>query len=252
MSGSSLGQAILNIVSDSHQVSFLAEVGVVFLLFSLGLEFSLSKMMSMKRLVFGLGLLQVAITTLIVWFIGYLSGLPSIASLVMATGLSLSSTAIVSKELTRRNEVHTSYGEAAIGTLIFQDIAAVIFLIIISALAGGDDEDLGFALLFSFIKGIIFVLIMMFFGKKILPRIFHEVASTRSEELFVLAAIVAALLAAMCSHILGLSMALGGFVAGMMLGENHFKHQIETDIRTISRYFTWTFFCFHWVNAQCG
>lgn len=226
-----LGPSAFNIVSNAHQIDLLAEIGVVFLLFSLGLEFSMSKMMAMRKIVFGLGGLQVLISTVIIGFIGLLLGFSITTALIMAAGLSLSSTAIVSKELTRRNEIRTTYGEAAIGTLIFQDIAAVIFLIIISALAIGGGDHLGLSLLFSFIKGTIFVLVMILIGKKILPYVFQEVAATRSEELFVLTAIVIALLAAMFSHILGLSMALGGFVAGMMLGESRYKHQVETDIR---------------------
>ena len=226
-----LSPSVTNIVSDAHQIDLLAEIGVVFLLFSLGLEFSMSKMLSMKRLVFGLGGLQVLICTIVISLFGLLAGFSKTATLIMAAGLSLSSTAIVSKELARRNEIRTSHGEAAIGTLIFQDIAAVIFLIIISALARGNNDYLGLSLLYSFAKGIIFVLSMMLIGKKILPYVFHEVAGTRSEELFVLTAIVIALLAAMFSNILGLSMALGGFVAGMMLGESRYRHQVETDIR---------------------
>ena len=226
-----LGPSAFNIVSNAHQIDLLAEIGVVFLLFSLGLEFSMSKMMAMRRLVFGLGGLQVLISTLIIGFIGLLFGFSITTSLIMAAGLSLSSTAIVSKELTRRNEIRTPYGEAAISTLIFQDIAAVTFLIVIAALASGVDNHIGLSLLFSFAKGALFVLAMIIIGKKILPYVFQEVAATRSEELFVLTAIVIALLAAMLSHILGLSMALGGFVAGMMLGESRYKHQVETDIR---------------------
>ncbi len=227
-----LGPGILNIIGSTHQIDLLAEMGVVFLLFSLGLEFSLSKVIAMRHLVFGLGGMQVLISTVIISLIGFTLGLPTIATLIVAAGLSLSSTAIVSKELTRRNEIRTPFGEAVLGTLIFQDIAAVIFLIIISAIASGTGGDhLSISLLFSFVKGILFVLGMIVIGKKVLPYIFNEVATTRSEELFVLTAIVVALLAAMFSNMLGLSMALGGFVAGMMLGESRYRHQVETDIR---------------------
>lgn len=226
-----LSPGMLNIVSKAHQIDLLAEIGVVFLLFSLGLEFSISKLLSMRRLVFGLGGLQVLISMVAITFIGLLLNLSVTVTLIMAASLSLSSTAIVSKELTRRNEIRTPYGEAAISTLIFQDVAAVIFLIVVSALAAGDNNKLGVALFFTFLKGSAFVLLMMVIGKKVLPYVFHEVAATRSEELFVLTAIVIALLASMFSHVLGLSMALGGFVSGMMLGESHYKHQVETDIR---------------------
>ncbi|MCY4328785.1 MAG: cation:proton antiporter [Endozoicomonadaceae bacterium] len=226
-----LSPGVLNTVSNAHQIDLLAEIGVVFLLFSLGLEFSVTKLMSMRRLVFGLGGLQVLISMAVITFIGLFFDLPVTTTLIMAAGLSLSSTAIVSKELTRRNEIRTPYGEAAISTLIFQDVAAVVFLIIVSALAVGDNNKLGMALLLTFLKGSAFVLLMMVVGKKVLPYVFHEVAATRSEELFVLTAIVIALSASILSHVLGLSMVLGGFVSGMMLGESHYKHQVETDIR---------------------
>ena len=226
-----LSPSVLNVVSNDHNIDLLAEIGVVFLLFSLGLEFSLSKIKSMSRLVFGLGGLQVLIGTCLIASIGIFLQLPAAATLVIAASLSLSSTAIVSKELTRRNETRTIFGKAAIGTLVFQDIAAVTFIIIITTLAANTGHTIGMSLFFSLIKGSLFILLMMLIGKKILPHLFHEIAATRSEELFVLTAIVIALLAAMFSSMLGLSMALGGFVAGTMLGESHYRHQIETDIR---------------------
>ncbi|MBE8215035.1 MAG: sodium:proton antiporter [Endozoicomonadaceae bacterium] len=226
-----LSPSVLNVVSNDHNIELLAEIGVVFLLFSLGLEFSLSQIKSMSRLVFGLGGLQVLIGTCLIASIGVFLKLPAAATLVIAASLSLSSTAIVSKELARRNETRTNFGKAVIGTLVFQDIAAVTFIIIITTLAANNNHTIGMSLFFSLIKGALFILTMIFLGKKILPHLFHEVAAIRSEELFVLTAIVIALLAAMFSSLLGLSMALGGFVAGTMLGESHYRHQIETDIR---------------------
>ncbi len=226
-----LGPTASGVIDTNFDITLLAEMGVVFLLFSLGLEFSLANVLAMRRIVFGLGGLQVMISTVLIGFCGLLLGFSPIGTLVMAAGLSLSSTAIVSKELTRRNELRAAHGQLTIGTLIFQDIAAVFFLILIPAMAGIGNYSLTVSLLISLGKGIGFVIFMILVGRYILPRMFHEIARTKSEELFVLSAIVVCLMAAWLTHLLELSMALGGFVAGMMLGESRYRHQIETDIR---------------------
>ncbi len=226
-----LGPTATGIIDTSFDITLLAEIGVVFLLFSLGLEFSLPNVLAMRRVVFGLGGLQVMICTVLIGFCGLVLGFSPEGTMVMAAGLSLSSTAIVSKELTRRNELRSGHGQLTIGTLIFQDIAAVFFLILIPAMAGIGNHGLALSLSLSLLKGFAFIALMILIGRWILPRMFHEIASTRSEELFVLSAIVVCLLAAWFTHLLDLSMALGGFVAGMMLGESHYRHQIETDIR---------------------
>ncbi|MGY0218645.1 cation:proton antiporter domain-containing protein [Endozoicomonadaceae bacterium StTr2] len=225
-----LGPSITGVIESDFDISLLAEIGVVFLLFTLGLEFSIAKMVALRQVVFGLGGLQVLVATLFISGIAIALGLPPTAAVVVGAGLSLSSTAIVSRELSQRNEIIQPHGQLAIGVLLFQDIAAVLFLILIPALAGTDSHILlpiGMALL----KGTLLVVVMMLIGKWVLPAVFHEIAQVRSQELFVLSAIVTALLAAWVTHVLDLSMALGGFVAGMMLGESHYRHQIEADIR---------------------
>ncbi len=231
MVGIVLGPTATGIIDTNFDITLLAEMGVVFLLFSLGLEFSLANVFAMRRIVFGLGGLQVMICTVLIGFCGVALGFSPVGTLVMAAGLSLSSTAIVSKELTRRNELRTGHGQLTIGTLIFQDIAAVFFLILIPAMAGVGNHSLMMSLLISLGKGLGFVVFMLLLGHWVLPRMFHEIARTKSEELFVLSAIVVCLVAAWMTHLLELSMALGGFVGGMMLGESHYRHQIETDIR---------------------
>lgn len=231
VAGLILGPTATGFIDRSFDISLLAEIGVVFLLFSLGLEFSLSKVLAMRKIVFGLGGLQVLISTVLIGFCGLLLGFSPAGALVMAAGLSLSSTAIVSKELSRRNEIRSDHGQLAIGTLIFQDIAAVFFLILVPAIGGFGKSGLAMSLLISLIKGSLFVFLMLMLGRRVMPKIFHEIAKARSEELFVLTAIVVALLAAWLTHLLSLSMALGGFIAGMMLGESHYRHQIEADIR---------------------
>ena len=220
------------LIQQDFDIALLAEIGVVFLLFTLGLEFSMKTIMAMKQEVFGLGGLQVLLTTAGIFGILLVFNFPVPVSLVCASALALSSTAIVSKELTQSNEIRSRQGQLAIGVLLFQDIAAVIFLIMIPVLVGGTgDSSVALSLGLAFAKGIVFVVFMLAAGKWVLPRIFHEVAKARSEELFVLMALVIALMAGWLSHAMGLSMALGGFVAGMMMGESHYKHQVEADIK---------------------
>ena len=229
--GIAIGPTTSGLISSDFDISLLAEMGVVFLLFTLGLEFSLKTIMAMKKEVFGIGGLQVLLTLMGIFATLQAFNFPILVSLVIASALALSSTAIVSKELTQSNEIRSRQGQLAISILLFQDIAAVIFLILIPALAGGDGQSIASTLGLTLIKGILFVTAMLATGKWILPAVFNEVAKARSEELFVLMALVIALMAAWLSHALGLSMALGGFVAGMMLGESSYKHQVEADIK---------------------
>ena len=227
-----IGPTSTGLIQSDFDISLLAEIGVVFLLFTLGLEFSLKTMMAMKKEVFGLGGLQVLITGAGIFMALQILEFDVLISFVVASALALSSTAIVSKELTQRNEIRSRQGQLAIGVLLFQDIAAVILLILVPELAGGGSgQALISSLSITLGKGILFVMAMLATGKWILPSVFNEVAKARSEELFVLMALVIALMAAWLSHALGLSMALGGFVAGMMLGESNYKHQVEADIK---------------------
>ena len=227
-----IGPTTSGLISSDFDISLLAEMGVVFLLFTLGLEFSLKTMSAMKREVFGLGGLQVLLTLMSIFACLQIFRIPVLESLVIASALALSSTAIVSKELTQSNEIRSRQGQLAIGVLLFQDIAAVIFLILIPAISGGDaSQSLISTLGLTLIEGVLFVAAMLAIGKWVLPSVFNEVAKARSEELFVLMALLIALMAAWLSHALGLSMALGGFVAGMMLGESSYKHQVEADIK---------------------
>ena len=227
-----LGPTTTGFIQSDFDISLLAEIGVVFLLFTLGLEFSLNTIKAMKREVFGLGGLQVLITGAGIFAVLQFLGFDVLVSFFISCALALSSTAIVSKELTQSNEIRSRQGQLAIGVLLFQDIAAVIFLILIPPLAsGGLGQSLISSLGITLLEGVVFVAAMLATGKWILPSVFNEVAKARSEELFVLMALVIALMAAWISHAMGLSMALGGFVAGMMLGESNYKHQVEADIK---------------------
>ncbi|WP_088742449.1 cation:proton antiporter [Cobetia sp. QF-1] len=225
-----VGPHLAGLIGRPEELAFLSEFGLVFLLFSLGLEFSVPRMRALKTTVFGLGACQVIVCSGLFWALGYALGLSPVAALVTAGALGLSSTAIVTRELARWNELDSPHGHAAVGVLLFQDLAALLFLILIPAMAG-DGSHLLSELGIMLAKGIGLVIVMLAIGKWILPLVFQEISRSRSEELFVLTALLVALFSAWLTHSLHLSMALGAFLAGMMLGESHFRHQIEADIR---------------------
>ena len=218
-------------VDDSEALPLLAELGVVFLLFSLGLEFSLSKMIALRQVVFGLGSLQVLVSGAVLGALLMLAGVPTTPALLLGGGLALSSTAIVSKELTSLGEIFSSHGQNAIGVLLFQDVVAVLLLTLVPVFAGNSDLAWYWALPLTLGKTVVLFVGLSLLSRWVLPRLFHEVAAARSAELFVLLALVIVLLTAGLTHLIGLSPALGAFLAGMLLGESHYRHQIEADLR---------------------
>ncbi|MEC9261959.1 MAG: cation:proton antiporter, partial [Pseudomonadota bacterium] len=223
------GFALYSHPEDMH---LAAEVGIVFLLFSLGLEFSLPKLMAMRSLVFGAGLMQMVLTTVLgsvaVWMLVDTS---LSAAIVIGGMLALSSTAIVIKQVTEMGILNNVRTQLAVSILLFQDLAVVPFLIVIPLLSGESETSLAMALALALVKGVLVVGMLMSVGKWILPWVFREVARTRTDELFVLSTILVALLAGGLTYAFGLSMALGAFLAGMMLGESQYKYQLEADIR---------------------
>lgn len=218
-------------LSDYEHIHFVAELGIVFLLFSLGLEFSIPKLVAMRHVVFGLGFLQMLVTTVVVMLILRLIGVSWLGGFAIASVVALSSTAIVVKQLSGSGGLSKREGQLAIGILLFQDIAVVPLLIALPLLAGNGGGNLWGAIGFALGKGIIVCTLLLSIGKWILPRIFNEVAQARTDELFVLTTILVALIAGALTHAFGLSMALGAFLAGMMLGESQYRHQLEADIR---------------------
>lgn len=230
--GVACGPGGLAVVPSTEGIHFLAEFGVVFLLFSLGLEFSLPRLIALRGTVFGAGSLQVALCGGIFFAALWLSGLDAAASFVIAGGLALSSTAIVSRELVSTGQLHTRHGQVAIGILLFQDIAAVLLLILLPVVAGATgDGNLAREIAVPLLKGTALFIGMLAAGRWLLPRLLEESARTRAQDLFMMTALLLALLAAWITHLVGLSMALGAFLAGMALGESRYRHQVEADIR---------------------
>ncbi|EJN17501.1 transporter, monovalent cation:proton antiporter-2 (CPA2) family [Pseudomonas sp. GM79] len=229
--GLMIGPTAFDWVNESEELPDLAELGVVFLLFSLGLEFSLSKMLALRQVVFGLGSLQVLVSGIALGVLLMLFGMPTTPALLLGAGLALSSTAIVSKELSSLGELFSRHGQNAIAVLLFQDVVAVLLLTLVPVFAGNSDQVWYWALPLTLGKTIVLFVGLLLVSRWFLPRLFHEVAASRSAELFVLLALVIVLLTAWLTHLLGLSPALGAFLAGMLLGESHYRHQIEADIR---------------------
>jgi len=216
-------------IPDVSATRTLAEFGLVFLMFTIGLEFSLPKLVSMKSTVFGLGGAQVLISCLAFGFVAWGLGVPVAGAIVIGGILAMSSTAIVMKLLIEQLEQNSRHGRHAFGVLLFQDLVVVPFLILIPALAGDGDpvwQTLGVALL----KSALVLVAILSVGRWLLRPLFHEIASARLREYFMLSVLLLTLAAAWITQAAGLSLALGAFLAGMMLGETEYRHQVEADI----------------------
>ncbi len=239
VAGIIIGPHTLGWAEDSATTHALGEFGVVFLMFSIGLEFSLAKLSAMRRTVFGLGMAQVLLTILVTMLFGWLiahmatrlAGISWQAALALGGALAMSSTAIVSKILTERLELESEHGRRIIGILLFQDLALVPLLILVPALAN-PQGDLVATLSWAAFKAVIVLLLLLFVGHKVLRSWFRIVVKRRSQELFMLNLLLITLGAAWITEMAGLSLALGAFVAGMLISETEYKHQVEEDIKS--------------------
>lgn len=210
--------------------AYLAEFGVVFLMFSIGLEFSLPKLFNMRRVVFGLGMGQVLLTLFAPTVLAWLLGFPWQLGFALGGALAMSSTAIVSKLLAERMQLESVHGREIIGVLLFQDLAVVPLLILIPALAQ-PGERLAPVLALALVKAAVALFVILFAGQKLMRGWFHIVARRRSHELFVLNVLLITLGLAWATELAGLSLALGAFLAGMLISETEYRHQVEEDIK---------------------
>lgn len=217
-------------IPDLEGTRYLAEFGLVFLMFTIGLEFSLPKLIAMKTMVFGLGGAQVLISSLVFGFVAWLLGVSPEGAIVIGGMLAMSSTAIVMKLLTEHIEQNSRHGRYSISVLLFQDIIVVPFLIVIPALGGDANQSVWAALGWALLKGSIVLVGIFIVGRWLLRPFFHEVASAKLREFFMLAVLLLTLTAAWITEAAGLSLALGAFLAGMMMGETEYRHQVEGDI----------------------
>jgi CPA2 family monovalent cation:H+ antiporter-2 len=231
VAGMLVGEHGLAFAQDHVDYDHFAELGIVFLLFTLGLEFSVPKLIAMRHLVLAVGSLQVVISMIIFTIIAMFLGQNFTTSLVIGGILALSSTAIVIRQLSETGAMKRKSGQISVAVLLFQDVAVVPLLIIIPMLAQESESSMILALLFALVKGVFVVGLLLLSGKWLLPRLFNLVAQVRTDELFVLTTLLVTLVASALTQFFGLSMALGAFLAGMMLGESQYKHQLEADIR---------------------
>src|SRR5216683_4412408 len=230
VSGLALGPHALGLISDIEETRRLAQFGVVFLMFSIGLEFSLPKLLAMRRAVFGLGLAQVAATIALAVAAALAAGASWQAGLALGGIAAMSSTAIVSKLLAERLELDTAHGRQVIGMLLFQDLAVVPLLVLIPAL-GQPADALGTAVAFALGKAVLALAVVITVGPKLMRAWLGIVARRRSNELFVLNVLLVTLLLAFVTGLAGLSLVLGAFLAGMLISETEFRHQVEEDIK---------------------
>jgi monovalent cation:H+ antiporter-2, CPA2 family len=228
--GVAIGPHAMGWIQSSEEVRSLGEIGVVFLMFSIGLEFSLPKLVTMRRVVFGLGAAQVAITMSIVTGASLVLGLPWRTAVVLGGALAMSSTAILAKLLAERLELNSAHGRQIMGILLFQDLAVVPLLILVPALSSQPERiaiDLGLA----FVKAGVVLGVLLFAGQRVMRAWFHVVARQKSSELFVLNVLLVTLGIAFLTELAGLSLALGAFVAGALISETEYRYQVEEDIK---------------------
>ena len=228
--GVALGPHALGVVSEGEEINRLAEFGVVFLMFSIGLEFSLTKLKTMRRLVFGLGGAQVAGTLALAVGGAALLGAPWQAGLAVGGILAMSSTAIVSKLLVERGELDSAHGREVIAVLLFQDLAVVPLLVLIPVL-GQPADAIGLAMAAALAKAAAALTLVIVGGPRPIRAWLRAVARRRSNELFVLNVLLITLVAAFITAAAGLSLILGAFLAGMLISETEYRFQVEQDIK---------------------
>jgi monovalent cation:H+ antiporter-2, CPA2 family len=225
-----IGPHALGLIENSGLTQALAELGIAFLFFAIGLELSLDRLRVMRRLVFGLGALQVAATAAALGMVAYALGASRGAAFVIGAGLALSSTAFVLQLLVERGEQVTRSGRTAFAVLLLQDLAVVPLLAIVAVLGQGQPSP-GLALAWAALRAIMALGLIVALGRLVLRPVFRMVAATRSPELFVSATLLVVLGTGWLAVQGGLSLPLGAFLAGLLLSETEYRHQVEADIR---------------------
>ncbi len=222
---------LAGVLPSSESMGGLAEIGVVFLLFTLGLDFLWARMLAMRREVFGLGAAQLLAIGLVVMGVLYALGVTGAPAVVVGGAVAMSSTAIVLQQLTDQSELNRTHGRLSFAVLLFQDLAFVPLLALATALVrgGGAFTDLNLARLV--VEGLLALFVVLAIGRWLLRPLFYEIAHSRLRELFTLTVLLVVLSCAWITQLVGLSMALGAFLAGMMLAETEYRHQVESAVR---------------------
>ena len=228
--GALVGPHALGFVADTEDQRYIAEFGVVFLMFSVGLEFSLPQLTSMRRTVFGFGLAQVTIISALGLAGAMLVGESWRTGLVVGGVIAMSSTAIISRMLSEKMQLHSPHGRQIMGVLLFQDLAVIPLLVLIPALALSGPAIAG-AIAVALLKAAVVLAIVLFLGQRLMRPLFNLVARQKSSELFMLFMLLVTLGLAWITDISGLSLALGAFLAGMLISETEYRYQVEDYIK---------------------
>ncbi|TLS69154.1 potassium transporter [Mariprofundus erugo] len=229
--GASIGPYGLGLVYDVDQIRLLSEFGVVLLLFTIGLEFSIAILSRMKSTLLGLGSAQVLLTAAVTTALALLADRSPGSALVLGGVVAMSSTALVTKQLADQAELQTRHGRNSLGILLFQDLMVVPFLILVAMLSGTSVEISTWTVVVALGEGVFALLLIFAIGRWVLRPLFREVARFHSAELFTLTVLLVVLCSAWMTHQIGLTFALGAFLAGVMLSETEFRHQVESEIR---------------------
>jgi len=235
------GPNVLKLIHNTHEIELIAEIGIIFLLFLIGIEFSLKTLFSLKKTVLFGGFLQVILTIAITVFISYQLGLSLNEAIFTGFLLSLSSTAIVLKILQERGEITSPHGRAAIAILIFQDIMVVPMMLLTPLLAGTSD-NISKSLLILTLKVILIIVLMLVLSRYVVPLLFRWVVKSKSRELFILTVVVLCFSVAWLTSSIGLSLALGAFFAGLIISESDYSHQATANILPFREIFVSFFF----------
>ncbi len=228
--GALIGPHSFALVKDAEQVQHIAELGVVFLLFAIGLELSFNRLKHFSTLIFGLGSAQILVCAAVIGLIAFTWGNSAKASLIIGLCLALSSTAMVMQLLSEKGELNSNHGRAGFSVLLMQDLAVIPILLLLTAMAGGKEESLLSFIFLSFGKALLVILLIVFLGHFVLRYLFRFVARARSIDVFTAMTLLVILATSVTTAFAGLSMALGAFLAGVLLAETEFQHQIETEI----------------------
>ncbi len=225
-----VGPHALGLIENPDSVLLLADLGVIFLLFTIGLELSIERLKLMRRYVFGLGALQVAVTAVLIGGVVLSLGQPMEVALVVGSGLALSSTAFVIQMLAERGEMIARYGRVSFSVLLFQDLAIVPLLALLPLLGAPESSLIG-AVAIAAVKAVAVVAAAVLIGRRVLRPLYRIIAAARLQELFVAVTLLVVLGAGWLMSQAGISMALGAFLAGLLLSETEYRHQVEADIR---------------------
>lgn len=232
----------LGAVSAIEAVDVLAEIGVILLMFTIGLELSIRDLLRMKKAVLGGGGLQVGLSTAATLAVFALLGLPTAAGVFAGFLVALSSTAIVLKQLQGSAQIESPHGRASLGILIFQDIIIVPMMLLTPLLAGTVQGSIGGEILILLAKSAGAVLLVLLASRFLIPRLLHQVAATRDKELFLLTIVVICFLVAWLTSSIGLSLALGAFLAGMIIADSEYSHHALGNVIPFRDLFTSFFF----------